>query len=182
MTGRANARRGPALLAALAVLSIAGCTAEQGELQEWMNQQRALAKPSVPPLIPPKKFDPSPYVGIGAVEPFSTQKLSVALRQEARQPNSVLASEMRRRREPLEAFPLDTMAMVGTVAKQGNMQALLKVGTLLHQVKVGDYLGQNFGKITRITETEVVLRELAQDAAGEWTERTTTLQIQEKAR
>jgi type IV pilus assembly protein PilP len=46
----------------------------------------------------------------------------------------------------------------------------------------GDYLGQNFGKITRITETEIDLREIAQDASGEWIERTSTLQLQESGK
>jgi type IV pilus assembly protein PilP len=74
------------------------------------------------------------------------------------------------------------MEMVGSVAKQGRTQALLKVDSLLHQVKVGEYIGQNYGKILKITETEVVLREVVQDAAGEWVERTANLQLQEKAR
>ena len=167
------------ILVALGAL-LAGCSADQVELQEWMKQQRAAAKPSVAPLVPPKRFDPEPYTGAAAVDPFSAQKLSVALRQEARQPNSALATEMRRRREPLEAFPLDGMAMVGSVSKQGSMQALLMVDRLLHQVKVGDYIGQNYGRITRISETEIALREIVQDAAGEWIERPATLQLQER--
>jgi len=94
----------------------------------------------------------------------------------------LLAAEMNRRREPLESFPLDGMAMVGSVNKAGRPVALLRVDNLLYQVKLGDYLGQNFGKITRISETEVSLREIVQDASGEWIERTSTLQLQEKAR
>ena len=117
-----------------------------------------------------------------AVEPFSNQKLTVVLKQEARQPNSLLAAEMNRRKEPLEAFPLDTMAMVGSVTRSGRPYALLRVDGLLYQVKAGDYVGQNYGKITKITETEIALREVVQDAAGEWIERTGTLQLQEKAR
>jgi type IV pilus assembly protein PilP len=88
---------------------------------------------------------------------------------------------MKRRKEPLESFPLDTMSMVGSVSNKGAPIALLKVDNLLYQVKPGDYLGQNFGRITRITETEVALREVVQDAAGEWTERVATLQLQERA-
>ena len=57
----------------------------------------------------------------------------------------------------------------------------MRVDNLLYQVKPGDYLGQNFGRITRITETELALREVVQDAAGEWIERTVTLQLQERA-
>ena len=108
--------------------------------------------------------------------------MTVALKQEARQPNSMLAAEINRRKEPLEAYPLDSMSMVGSVAKHGQPYALLKVDNLLYQVKVGDYLGQNYGKITKITETEISLREIVQDAAGEWIERPGSLQLQEKSR
>jgi type IV pilus assembly protein PilP len=59
---------------------------------------------------------------------------------------------------------------------------LLKVDNLLYQVKVGDYLGQNYGKIIKITETDISLREIVQDAAGEWIERAGSLQLQEKTR
>lgn len=166
----------------LAAAALAGCTADQEELSVWMDQERKSVKPSVQPLVPPKKFDPAPYQGAEAVEPFSNQKLAVAIKQEARQPNSLLAAELNRRKEPLEAYPVDSMSMVGSLTKGGRQFALLKVDNLLFQVKQGDYLGQNFGKITRINETEVLLREIVQDAAGEWIERTSTLQLQEKAR
>jgi type IV pilus assembly protein PilP len=170
------------LAAAVLVLTLAGCGAENEELQQWMEQQKREVKPNVQPLSPPKKFDPEPYASGSGVEPFSTQKLSVALKQEARQPSSLLASELNRRKEPLESYPLDSMSMVGSVDRAKQRHALLRVDNLLYQVKVGDYLGQNYGKITKIGETEIALREIVQDAAGEWIERTTTLQLQEKAR
>ena len=160
----------------------AGCSGEQDELQQWMEQQKREAKPSIQPLNAPKKFNPQAYASMDGVEPFSTQKLSVALKQEARQPNSLLSAEINRRKEPLEAYPLDSMGMVGSVVKQGRQYAFLRVDNLLHNVKVGDYLGQNYGKITKISETDVSLREIVQDAAGEWIERTSVIQLQEKAR
>ena len=169
----------PALIAALVA---AGCSAEHEELSDWMKQQAREVKPNVQPLAPPKKFDPEPYAMLQSVDPFSNQKLAVALRQEARQPNSALTAEINRRKEPLEAFPLDAMAMVGSVERTGRRYALLKVDKLLYQVKVGDYVGQNFGKITKIGETDIALREIVQDAAGEWIERTTQLELQERAR
>jgi len=171
-----------AVTAPLLAVLLAGCGANQEELQQWMEQQRREVKPSVQPLSPPKKFDPQPYMVADAVEPFSAQKLSVAIKQEVRQPNSLLASELNRRKEPLEAYPVDSMSMVGSVNKQGQPVALLRVETLLYQVKLGDHLGQNYGKIVKISETDVVLREIVQDAAGEWIERTSTLQLQERAR
>ena len=169
-------------VAAMALAVLAGCGAEQEELTQWMEQQRREVKPNVTPLTPPKKFTPQAYVALNGVEPFSAQKLTVALKQEARQPNSLLAAEINRRKEPLEAYPLDSMRMVGSVTKAGRPYALLRVDNLLYQVKQGDYLGQNYGKITKISETDVSLREIVQDAAGEWIERTSALQLQEKAR
>jgi type IV pilus assembly protein PilP len=177
-----NVRLMRVAVSVLALAALAACSSDEEELQTWMDQQKREVRPNVAPLSPPKRFDPQPYLQANAVEPFSTQKLTVALKQEARQPNSVLAAEMNRRKEPLEAYPLDSMHMVGSVAKFGRQYALMKVDNLLYQVKVGDYIGQNYGKVTKISETEVALREIVQDAAGEWTERPTTLQLQEKGR
>lgn len=181
MTGiRVNAARSVVL--AMLAAALAGCGGEQEELQQWMEQQRREAKPSVEPLSAPKKFTPQAYLALTGVEPFSTQKLTVALKQETRQPNSLMAAEINRRKEPLEAYPLDSMTMVGSVIKAGRPYALVKVDNLLYQVKAGDYLGQNYGRITKISETDVALREIVQDAAGEWIERPGALQLQEKAR
>lgn len=165
-----------------ALVALAGCNPGTEELQGWMEQQRKEAKPSVQPLVPPRKFDPAPYASARLVEPFSTQKLTVAIKQETRQPNSLVSAEMNRRKDPLESFPLDSMAMVGSFVRKGQPFALLKVDNLLYQVKVGDYLGQNYGRITKVSETEIALREIVQDAAGEWIERPGALQLQEKAR
>ena len=92
----------------------------------------------------------------------------------------MVAPELDRRKEPLEAFPLDAMTMVGSLNRSGQLVALVKVDSLLHQVRVGNHLGQNYGRVNKISENEVVLREIVQDAAGEWIERNTTLQLQEK--
>jgi type IV pilus assembly protein PilP len=175
-------RLAPVAASAAAGLLLAGCSADTEELKGWMAQQRLEVKPSVQPLVPPRRFDPAPYNGTRTVEPFSTQKLTVAIKQETRQPNSLLSAELNRRKDPLESFPLDSMSMVGSYQRQGQPYALLRVDNLLYQVKAGDYLGQNYGKIVKITETEIALREIVQDAAGEWIERPGTLQLQEKAR
>jgi type IV pilus assembly protein PilP len=177
-----SSRTFPLGCAVLVSVLLAACGAEQQELSEWMEQQKREVKPSVQPLSPPKKFNPQPYAALTGVEPFSQQKLTVALKQEARQPNSLLAAEINRRKEPLEAYPIDSMRMVGSVVRSGRPYALLRVDNLLYQVKAGDYLGQNYGKITRISETDVALREIVQDAAGEWIERSSALQLQERAR
>ena len=170
------------LIPLAALTALAGCGSDLDELRQWMDQERKDAKPTVTPLLPPKKFLPQPYEAGAGIDPFSTQKLSVAIKQEAAQPNSLLTAEINRRKEPLEAYPLDNMSMVGSLTREGRRYALLRVDSLLYQVKAGDYLGQNFGRITKISETEITLREVVQDAAGEWIERTSTLQLQEKGR
>ena len=132
------AARHPARMRALSLIGLtltgallAGCTSGSDELQQWMEEQRQQTRPTVKPLTPPKTFQPQPYEAQAVVDPFSTQKLTVALRREAAQPSSLLAAEMKRRREPLEAFPLDSMAMVGSVSREGRPYALLRVDNLL---------------------------------------------------
>lgn len=166
----------------LMVLLLSACTADLEELQQWTEAERRAARPSVKPLQAPSKFEPQAYEVAGGIEPFSTQKLSVAAKQEAAQPNSLLASEMSRRKEPLEGFPLDSMKMVGSMTRKDGRYAVLNVEGLLYYVKPGNYLGDKFGRILKIDETELTLREIVQDASGEWVERITTLQLQEAAR
>ena len=169
-------------LAAVAIV-LAGCgTSEHDELQQWMAQQRAQTRPKVEPIPEPKKFTPQAYTQENAFDPFSNQKLTQALKRETTQSTSsaaLLAPELARRKEPLEGYPLDTVVMVGSLVKKGQPVALVRVDKLLYQVRPGNYLGQNYGKITKVGETEVVLREIVQDAAGEWIERNATLQLQE---
>jgi type IV pilus assembly protein PilP len=155
---------------------------EQEELQRWMADQRAQVKPTVPPITEPKKFTPQAYTEGSTVEPFDMQKLTQALRRDSSQPSTsaLIAPELTRRKEALEAFPLDSMAMVGSLNRNGQPVALISVDKLLYQVRVGNYLGLNYGRITRISETELALREIVQDAAGEWIERVATLQLQER--
>lgn len=116
------------------------------------------------------------------MEPFSNQKLAQALKRDSNQANvsaALVAPELARRKEPLEASPLDAVFMVGSLIKLGQPVALVRVDNLLYQVRVGNYLGQNYGRITKVSETGMSLREIVQDAAGEWIERTATLQLQE---
>ena len=169
--------------AAVVCLVLTACSSSgQEELQQWMTEQRNLTKPKVEPLPEPTKFSPQAYTQEGAVEPFSPQKLTQALNRDSNRATAnagLIAPELSRRKEPLEAMPLDAVAMVGSLIKQGQPVALVRVDNLLYQVRVGNYLGQNYGRITKISETEVALREIVQDAAGEWLERTATLQLQE---
>lgn len=171
------------VLATTACFGLTACSSsKQEELQQWMTEQRSMVKPRVEPLPEPTKFSPQAYTQEAAIEPFSSQKLTQALSRDSKQATSnaaLIAPELSRRKEPLEAMPLDAVAMVGSLIKLGQPVALVRVDNLLYQVRVGNYLGQNYGRITKISETEVALREIVQDAAGEWLERSATLQLQE---
>jgi type IV pilus assembly protein PilP len=165
------------------LLALSGCgSSDQEELQQWMATQRNLARPKVDRLPEPTKFSPQPYTQEGSTEPFSSQKLAQALKRDSNQVTSnaaLIAPELVRRKEPLEASPLDAVVMVGSLIKVGQPVALLRVDNLLYQVRTGNHLGQNYGRITKVSETGLTLREIVQDAAGEWIERTATLQLQE---
>ncbi|TXH89173.1 MAG: pilus assembly protein PilP [Rhodoferax sp.] len=162
---------------------VSGCGgSKEDDVRQWMAEERNRTQPKVAPIPAPKQFTPEPYNNATALEPFSNQKLTQALKRDSSQAAAnvaLIAPELARRKEPLEAFPLDTMALVGSIIKSGQHVALLKVDNLLYQVKVGGYLGQNYGKVTKITETEITLREIVQDAVGEWIERVATIQLQE---
>ena len=167
-------------------LVLAACGGADGEeLQRWMTEQRNQTRPKVAPIPEPKVFKPESYALADSVEPFSKEKLTQALRRESSQATAngaLVAPELARRKEALEAFPLDSMALVGSMVRAGQPVALVKVNNLLYQVRPGDYLGQNYGRVTKINETEVALREIVQDAVGEWIERTASLQLQERSK
>lgn len=169
-----------------AAMACVGCSSSgEDDLRQWMANERAQAKPRVTPITEPKKFEPQPYTVAADLDPFNNLKLTQALKRDSSQMGAnaaLIAPEQIRRREPLEAYPLDVMVMVGSLTKAGKPTALLKVDNLLHQVQVGSYLGQNYGRVVKITESEIQLREIVQDATGDWTERMTSLDLQEGAK
>ena len=172
------------LLSFVIPILLAGClNSKDAELQQWMVEQKGNTPEKVISVVAPKKFVPQAYTQQAAMEPFNNQKLLQALRKDSSQSEANLAlisPELARRKEVLEAFPLDTVSMVGTLNKKNSPVALLKVDKLLYQAKVGNYVGQNYGRIIKISDSEIVLREIAQDASGEWIERKVNLQLQAK--
>ncbi|WP_019139678.1 pilus assembly protein PilP [Noviherbaspirillum massiliense] len=149
------------------------------EVKQWMDETRRSAKVMITPIAPPKQFTPSAYDGKNDVDPFSPVKLSIALAKAQANSNSGIKPDFDRRREALEAYPLDTITMVGTLEKPGLSYALLQADKTVFKVKVGNYIGQNFGMVTKITATEVELKEIVRDASGEWVERDAKLELQE---
>lgn len=174
------------MVLALIGLALGGCGgSDRDELQRWMAEQRSQIRPKVAPIAQPKVFKPESYTLADTVEPFSKEKLTQALKRDSSQVaanGALVAPELARRKEAMESFPLDSMSLVGSMVRAGQTVALVKVNNLLYQVRQGDYLGQNFGRVTKINETEVALREIVQDAVGEWIERTASLQLQERSK
>jgi type IV pilus assembly protein PilP len=166
--------------AAGVVLSLAGC-GDGGvqEVKQWMDEVRRTTPVTIEKIAAPKKFTPFVYAAKNDMDPFSPAKLSVALAKAQAASGSGIKPDLERRKEPLESYPLDSIKMVGTLEKPGLTYALLQADKTVFQAKVGHHLGQNFGTITKITESEVHIKEIVRDAAGEWTERAAKLELQE---
>ena len=163
----------------LLLVTLFGCG--DGGIQnvsEWMKEVRQQTRVSIKPLSEPKKFTPFAYDAKGREDPYSPNKLAVALAKSKKDSGSI-RPDLDRRREALESYPLDNLRMVGTLEKPGLTYALLQADKSVFQVKVGNYIGQNLGMVTKITDTEVELKEIVQDASGEWVEREAKLELQE---
>ena len=165
-----------------AVLLLAACAGEeQQELKQWMRDSAKNLKGRVPALPPVKPYEPFTYAANDLADPFKPSKID----PDAGKPTQSakkggLQPDFNRKKEPLEAFPLETLKMVGTMQQDKKMFALVRADANLYRVGVGNYLGSNFGKITNISETEVAINELVQDAGGDWTEKSSSLQLTEQ--
>jgi type IV pilus assembly protein PilP len=165
----------PALLLA-ALLCACGDRDEQ-EVRQWMKEVDATTRAVARPLPEPKTFVPYAYASAGQPDPFNPNKLLTE--QAQARPGGGAAPDTGRRKEFLEGFPLDTMKMVGVLQKGGASFALLQVDRSVYQVRTGQHLGQNYGLVTAVTENAVHVRETVQDAAGEWVERMSKLELQD---
>jgi type IV pilus assembly protein PilP len=177
------ARLGSAL-AALAVALAAGCGGEEhGDLKEELNQLTKDLRGRVDPLPQVKPYEPVPYTAEGQIDPFRPERIEVAQSGRAASESTALIEEQKKRPpEPLEAFPLESIQMLGTITKDQETFALVKAGPNLYRVRKGNYMGQNFGVITAIDEAQISLKELVQDPGGDWVERMSTLQLVEAKR
>ena len=164
-------------------LLVSACEADGENLQQWMANEQATTKPVVQRIDPPKEYIPQSYIAASTLDPFSKERLAAVLRGSANVSNAIsdalVAPERARRKEQLEDYPLDTISMVGFLKKNAVDIALIKVDGLIYQVGKGMYMGQNYGKVQKIAENEVTLREIVQDGVGEWIEREAVLELQE---
>ena len=175
-------RRRLALSLALAGL-LAGCGGdEHKELRQELAEATKDFRGQVPPLPQVKPYEPVPYTAEGMTDPFRPERIEVARTETRDKVNTKLAEQEKRVKEPLEAFPLESIQMLGTITQEKETFALVKAGPNLYRVRKGMYMGQNFGVITSIDEFQINLKELVQDSGGDWVERASTLQLVEAKR
>jgi type IV pilus assembly protein PilP len=171
-------RRALSPLLVLTIGLLAGCSSDGLEdLREFVKTAHADRKPKIEPLPEIKPYEAFAYAASDLVDPFSPVNL---------RPQSVQAKlsgprpDMNRRKEPLEDFPLDSLKMVGTLSRGKQTWGIIQTTDgAVYRVQKGNHLGQNFGRITRVTDDKIDLVELIQGAMGEWVEREASIAIQE---
>jgi type IV pilus assembly protein PilP len=158
----------------LLVLGLTGCGGGNMEdLQTFVAETGKDMQGKIEPLPEVKVYEPFSYNAFDLPDPFKPRKLSTG-------GGGGMQPDLNRPKEPLEAFSLETLKMVGVLSQKGAIQAVIKTpDNSIYHVRKGNYVGQNFGLITQISDSEVVLREIVQDSAGDWSERTSTLILQE---
>lgn len=178
---RLNGRWAPFAAAACFVACLAGCGDRMGDLREYTNEVKARKGGRIEPIPQLKPFETFLYADQDMRSPFVPQLESLA--NNAIKPGvgaNGLHPDFNRNREYLEQFPLDGLKMVGTLTVAGTLYGLVKDSdNILHRVTDGNYMGQNFGKIISITDSDIKLREIVPDGQGGWSERVTTVTLNE---
>lgn len=169
----------PCVLAAALVL-LTGCAEEEHQdIKQWMKTSSADMRGRVLPLPEINPFPIVSYDATNLVDPFSSVKLIPEKKS-----GGGIVPDFDRPREPLEAYPLESIAMIGVVRKGGVNYALVQTNEgVVHQVKAGNHMGQNFGVIVAVSDAEVRITELVQDPSGQsadWIERPTSLSLREQ--
>ena len=143
------------------------------DLQTFVAETGKDMQGKIEPLPQVKVYEPFTYNAFDLPDPFKPRKLSTG-------GGGGMQPDLNRPKEPLEAYSLETLKMVGMLSRQGVVHAVIKTpDNAIYHVKKGNYVGQNFGLITQIGDGEVSLRETVQDSAGDWSERTSALLLQE---
>ena len=162
-------------VAVAAVALVAGCgPSSHKDLVDWMNEQGKGVRGHLDPLPTIKPYEPFVYNDFDLPDPFKPRKIEPMKSDNSNK----LAPDLNRRKEPLEAYPLESLSMVGTLEKGRTRYALVKTPEKdLYQVRQGMHMGQNYGVITDVTDTDIKLKELMQDGSGDWSERSSTLNL-----
>jgi type IV pilus assembly protein PilP len=155
-------------------IAVAGCGGgADDDLRAWMAEQGASARGKIDPIPPIRPYEAFTYNAFGQNDPFKPRKIESA--------KGTRGPDLARRKEALEAFPLETLTMVGSLQRGRALIGLVKTSdNRVFQVRQGNYMGQNFGVITGISEADISLKELFQDGAGDWVERQTKMMLQER--
>lgn len=157
----------PLLLAIVSAGLLAGCAPGMSDLQSWVADVKSRPPRPLDPLPVMRQFETFEYAAHNLRDPFSNPLAD----QEAISDSS-LRPDHTRRKEPLEAFPLDSLDMVGTLGAGGKMVALvMDPERVVHKVVAGQYMGQSDGRIDAVYENRIDLTELVPDGAGGWMER-----------
>jgi len=168
------------IAAVLSVVLLAACGGEEhSDLRQELNDMSKDLRGRVDPLPQVRPYEPVPYQAENEVDPFRPDRIEVAVAAGASAAASGKQPDLDRPKEPLEAFPLESIQMVGSLTQGQDTFGLVKAGPNLYRVRKGNYMGQNFGVITGIDEAQISLKELIQEGSGEWIERASSLQLQE---
>lgn len=167
------------LIIVLACLTLTACGSEQhSDLRKFVKDSDNIPRGRIEPLPEVKPYEPFEYAAFDLTDPFVARDIPAAKppRPDLKDPRL----DPNRRKGPLEAFPLENLKMVGTLQQKKDVYALIKTpDNNLYRVRSGDFMGQNFGRITDINESAVKLTELIQDSGNEWKEEERTLLLQE---
>ena len=158
------------------LLLLAGCgNPDYQDIKDWIHESSRNLKAKIPALPQIKPNTATSYEAGNLMDPFQARKVEPEKKAGGGGPQP----DLNRRKEPLESFPLETIQMVGTILKGKQLYALVKADRT-YLVRTGNYMGQNFGVVTHISEGDITLKELVEDSGGDWTDRTSTLQLQEQ--
>lgn len=162
------------LMLAVACTLLAGCSPSTKELEAWVQEVRARPAPPLDPLPVMKQFETFEYAAQGLRDPFSAPAPD-------RESGNGKGPDPNRRKEALEAYPLDSLGMVGTIGSGNGLVALLMApDKVTYKVTAGNYVGQNDGRITGVYTDRIEIVELVPDGAGGWLERQAKVALEEK--
>lgn len=160
-------------LALSLLVVVSGCTRGQSDLETWVAKTKAEPAPPLQPLPVMKQFEGFEYAAQNMRDPFSPP---VPDRNEGTGPRP----DENRRKEVLEAFPLDSMNMAGTIGSGKNLVGLVTApDKVTYKLKPGNYLGQNDGRVIAVYEDRIEIVELVPDGAGGWLERPAKIALED---
>lgn len=165
----------------LALVGLTACGSDDvTDLHKYIQEVKARPKGAIEPLPETKIVESFIFKPDGLRDPFRPMEVKLEDSRADVAGYSGIRPDTERRKEELEAFSLDTLRMVGTLTDQNGLWGLVKTkdGTI-HSVQVGNYMGQNYGKIVRILEDKIELREIVPDKPGTWREQQAILALAE---